>query len=615
MRLPVIVGLGGVNAAGRTSFHHGYRRMIINELSAEKKQHTLASLAQLMGLAVDGKACEQQIMSGTLVRRIEKALFDVTAVDYHQRIKTVGNAIAPTVFELEAKSLPADIPSAWSIEKLEGNTVRVTISDEQTLLLPSKREIDVQSAGQLPSGFNPGQLYTSRNHPRGLEMTVYGASDAIRSTGINWEQVSERVPGDQISVYAGCAMSQLDANGNGGMLSARYKGRKVTSKQCPLGLAQMPADFINAYLLGSIGTTGSNMGACATFLYNLRQAVSDIQSGKSRIAIVGNSEAPILPDVIEGYAAMGALATDKELRALDNGELDYRRACRPFAENCGFTLSESSQYIVLFDDVLAVELGANIYGAVTDVFVNADGYKKSISSPGIGNYITVAKALASAQSLLGEDSIKHRSYVQAHGTSTPQNRVSESDILNRVAGHFGIQSWPVVAIKNFLGHSLSVSSADQLMSTLGVWEEGILPGITNIDKPAEDVHCEHLNISNEHKNVGVNAMDSAIINAKGFGGNNASAVVISPNIVKRMLASRYTSGDLAAYHARAEVVCQQAQQYDKAMMANEVKPIYRFDYNVLHEQDLEFSEDSLLLKNYKNPINLALKSPYKNWLV
>ena len=61
------------------------------------------------------------------------------------------------------------------------------------------------------------------------------------------------------------------------------------------GLAEMPADFVNAYLLGSVGQTGHNMGACATFLYNLRHGMFDIESGRSRVALVGGAEAPICP--------------------------------------------------------------------------------------------------------------------------------------------------------------------------------------------------------------------------------------------------------------------------------------------------------------------------------
>src|SRR5690606_6418080 len=136
-----------------------------------------------------------------------------------------------------------------------------------------------------------------------------------------------------------------------------------------------------------------------------------------------------------------------KLKKIDGtDETDPRRTSRPFGENAGFTIAEASTYIVLMDDALALELGAQVHGAVGDVFINADGFKKSISAPGPGNYITMAKAVASAIAMVGEDRVRHHSFIQAHGSSTPQNRVTESQIFDRVARTFGIDSWPVAAV-------------------------------------------------------------------------------------------------------------------------------------------------------------------------
>src|SRR5690606_27900130 len=133
----------------------------------------------------------------------------------------------------------------------------------------------------------------------------------------------------------------------------------------------------------------------------LRQGVEDIQSGRRRVVLVGGGEAPVTPEIIDGFNAMSALASDANLRHLDGTQdVDYRRASRPFGQNCGFVLGESSQFALLMDDELAMELGADIYGAVSDVYINADGFKKSISAPGPGNYITLAKAVASARAIL-----------------------------------------------------------------------------------------------------------------------------------------------------------------------------------------------------------------------
>ena len=207
------------------------------------------------------------------------------------------------------------------------------------------------------------------------------------------------------------------------------------------------------------------------------------------MALVGNAEAPITPEIIDGYGAMGALATEEGLRKIEGREeVDFQRASRPFGDNCGFTLSESCQFLVLMDDALALELGADIHGAVPDVFINADGFKKSISAPGPGNYLTLAKAVASAVQLVGLDAVRQRSFVHAHGSSTPANRVTESELLDRVAAAFGIEQWPITAVKAFLGHSLATASGDQVIAALGTFRHGLLPGLKTIDRVADDVH-------------------------------------------------------------------------------------------------------------------------------
>jgi acetoacetyl-[acyl-carrier protein] synthase len=452
-RLPVIVGCGGINGAGRASGHHALGRMVYPALSRDKQRRTLLALASLMGLDSPGGR-EQYILDHTLIRRVETNHFDVDSVSWNQRFPTQSNG-HPVNFDIARKHLPDVIPPDWKVRPSSVTHVNVQIKGQQDFLLPTHREFEVKAAGQLPTGFDPGELYPSRSHPRGLQMTVYAASDALASIGVDWDTIRRHVPVDQVSVYAGSAMGQLDGNGAGGMIKARYNGQRVTSKYCPLSLAEMPADFINAYVLGSLGNTGASLGACASFLYNLRHGIDDIRSGRARVAFIGSAEAPINPEVMEGYAAMGALATDKALRQLDgletSQEPDHRRACRPFAENCGFTIAESAQMVVLFDDELAMQLGATVLGAATDVFVNADGHKKSISGPGVGNYITLAKAVAAARSVVGEDALRRGGLVQAHGTGTPQNRVTESEILSRIAEAFGIEEWPVAAIKCYLG--------------------------------------------------------------------------------------------------------------------------------------------------------------------
>lgn len=615
-RLPVIVGFGGINPAGRSSLHHAYRRMVIDRLDTSARDRTFASLAALMNR--EDSVCDdarRHMLDHTLIRRLETNLFDANNIPLHKRarIRGTGDAVS---FTSRRNQLPDNIPDSWQIEENDDGTATVTVSGELDVLFNDTRSSRVLAAGQLPSGFDPEKLYQSRNHPRGLQLTVYGASDALNSLGISWEVVKDRVPADQISVYASSAMGQLDTNGSGGLLQAGLLGKRVTSKNLPLGLAEMTADFVNAYILGNVGTTGANIGACATFLYNLRQGIQDIRSGRYRASIIGGSEAPLTPDVIEGYRTMGALAEDEALNkidGIDTGEANHRRACRPFAENCGFTLAEASQFVILFDDELALELGCNIYGGVGDVFINADGFKKSIPGPGIGNYVTVGKAMGLIRSMLGDKSLKNRSYMQAHGTSTPQNRTTESHIFDELAASFGIKKWPVGALKAYIGHSLACASADQLVASLGVWHDGIIPGIVTSEAIADDVHRSHLDFMLEHREINQTDYDSVLINSKGFGGNNATAAILGPHVVRDMLAKKYGKRALTEHSRHNEHVQEKIQAYDDSMIEGENSTIYNFGVGVIDGEELEISSSRISIPGQKNDVTLEVPNPYEDF--
>ena len=612
-RLPVIVGFGGINPAGRSSSHHGYRRMVIEKLSSHARDKTFASLASLMNRE-DSKSpnARKELLDGTLIRRLETNLFDANSIPLHKRALIKSATNNSLRFSIKKNHLPEKIPANWVLHETNDG-ILVSVQGDLDLLFNDSRTSKVLAAGQLPTGFDPEKLYQSRSHPRGLQLTVFGASDALNSLGIEWDDVKKRVCPDEISVYASSAMGQLDSNGSGGLMKAGLMGKRVSSKNLPLGLAEMTADFINAYILGNTGTTGANVGACATFLYNLRQGILDIRSGRSRAVLVGASEAPLTPDVIEGYRTMGALAEDEALKKIDgltHGEADHRRACRPFAENCGFTLSEGAQFVILFDDELALELGVNIYGAVADVFINADGFKKSIPGPGIGNYVTVGKAMGVVRSILGEDSLRLRSYMQAHGTSTPQNRVTESHIFNELAAAFGYEKLPVTAIKSYLGHSLACASADQTVASLGVWNDGVLPGILTSEKIASDVHLSHLDFMLKHREINTNDIDSVFINSKGFGGNNATAALLAPHVVLGMLKKKHGKSALVKHSRNNELVKERITKYDELMIAGENSTIYNFGKGVVEGEELKISPKTIAIPGQRKKINLQVDNPY-----
>lgn len=628
--LPVIIGFGGINAAGRTSSHHGYRRLILDHLDTQSRLDTLTDLATLTNKATFknglyyGLGQEQgltqvqlaaqlgeELKAATLIRPILSQAYDIQRLVLNKAVQIAPATGDCTCIRMRKRHLPNRLPDNWQVSSIDSDTAEVTISGAFSAILPDTKRAPVSAAGQLPDGFDPGSLYQSRNHPRNLQMTVFGASDALSSTGIAWQTMQDQVAPDRIAVYASNSIGQLDDAGFGGLLKNPSAGKRITSKQMPLGYGQMPADFVNAYLIGSVGAVGSALGACATFLYNLRNAVEDIKSGRRDLVIVGGSDAPITPEIMEGFRTMGALAEDHEVRALDaSAEADLRRTSRPFSSNCGFTMGEASQWIVLTSDDLAVKLGAQIHGAVAGVFVNADGHKKSISAPGIGNYITLAKAAALTESMLGTESLRQRSCVQAHGTSTPQNRITESHVINETAKTFGIERWKVAAVKAYLGHSQGTAGGDQLAVSLGVWRYGILPGIATIDHVAADVHDSHLLIQAPHHEVGTEGIDTVLLNSKGFGGNNASAVLMGPHIANQLMAKKHGAKAMQHMRLAQEKHLQAATDYDLETMQGLSKPTYKFGHNVLTGQDLLMNRNQIVIPGYAKAVDLMVKNPF-----
>ena len=558
-QLPLIVGYGGINAAGRSIFDLSHQRILFDSINAANQNEVLQSLGNLMGTRD-----RETILNKTLIRTIDDDFFN----DHNYRSPAL-----PTL-----------------------------------------------AGGQLPSGFNPAKTYNSRQHPRGLAMTVFGLSDAIISLGVGWDEILTKVPRQKISCISGCAVAQADKYGMGGMFQSSMAGSRVTSKHMAMSLGEGSADFAHAYVLGSMGSTGSYTGACATFQYNLKLGISMIQSGESLISIVGAAESGIVPEIYEAFSATKGLAEDENLIKLqerlgeDFDQPNHRKICRPFGDNIGMSLGESAQFVVLMADELALELGLNIHGAALSSHIHADGYKKSISGPGAGNYLTVGKVFNEIHEHFGKEAM-NKIFFHAHGTSTPQNRESESHIISSMSKVFSIQSLPVTAIKSYLGHSLAAAGGDQMISSLGSWKNNLIPGIHSTPKLADNVFTENVNFLLENLEFEENKFDFAVLNAKGFGGNNGTALIASPTKTMELLQTKYSAKELTKYCALKQNIDEQLLENKQKILQGEVISRYIFGENVIDGMN-DFEVESHQITNKLNNEKFNLKStlPYKDFL-
>tara|TARA_B100001250_G_scaffold401767_1_gene414029 strand:- start:1413 stop:3101 length:1689 start_codon:yes stop_codon:yes gene_type:complete len=558
-KLPLIVGYGGINAAGRSIFDFSHQRMLFDSLNLENQNEVLQSLGHLMGTHN-----KEKILNKTLIRTIDDDFFDA------------HNFRSP------------DLPTL--------------------------------AGGQLPSGFNPANTYNSRQHPRGLAMTIFGLSDAVMSLGLPWEQILSKVPRQKISCVSGCAVAQADKYGMGGMFQASMADSRVTSKHMAMSLGEGSADFGHAYVLGSMGSTGNYTGACATFQYNLKLGISMIQSGESLISIVGAAESGIVPEIYEAFSATKGLAEDENLIKLqeklgeDFDQPNHRKICRPFGENIGMSLGESAQFVVLMADSLAIELGLNIHGSALSSHIHADGYKKSISGPGAGNYLTVGKVFSEIKYHFGEEAL-NKTFMHAHGTSTPQNRESESHIISSMSKAFGIKSLPVTAIKSYLGHSLAAAGGDQMISVLGSWKNNLIPGISSTPKLADNVHTENINFLLENLKFEENDFNFAVLNAKGFGGNNGTALLASPEKTMELLQSKYSQQQIKKYRLQKESIDNQLLENKKKVLHGDIKSRYIFGEDVIDGMnDFEVESHQITNKLNDEKFNLESTLPYKDFL-
>ncbi len=562
--IPCLVGFGGLTPAGRGSHNLSYSRMIYDLESDQNKFNYLKSVLTLCGLideTTEAPEIEQLILSkenevleNTLMRKLDYEFFRNTF---------------------------------WSYDY----------------------EMPANACGQLPFRLDPVTHYASRQHPKALGMSIVGFTDAMSDAGFDLRKEIDSYGRDKVGCFAGCAVMNMDRYSGDGLFASHPMGKRASSKHISFTLPEMTADFINAYVTGSLGITGHFIGACATSLYNLNAGVELIKSGKSELVIVGAAEAILGPPAYIGFSAMGAMATDERMtnlqQLLGEGEdLDYTKFCRPFGDNMGMVCGESAGFAILMSDRLALEVGANIRGCFLNVNINADGNKKSISGPGAGNYFSVGKTFKDIETVFGSKTLQEKSCFLAHGTGTPLNRITESHIVSTFAKEFGIENLPVTSVKSKLGHTMGTAGMDQIWCGLGALESQKLTGICTIPKLADDVFKENLDFFLENKEFN-SQKDIAFLNSKGFGGNNATSALISSNLTEELLQRRFTDKELKAWKKKRETTLKLREKNFELAVNSDIEPIYEFDKDVLDLTDLEISKKNI---KTKTGFNYALNS-------
>ena len=191
--LTVITGFGGINASGRSSDYIGYKNLIFDSLEEKEQLKVLKDLAVIQQrIKPAGKKWETN----------------------------TGDSIQLNSYLQKNRGV---IREHTLVRKIERD-----LYDPEGIILD---QIQASAAGQLPTGFDPGQLYSSRQHPKALQMTVFGMSDALGHFGIDWPEILKKVSPDQIAVFSGAAIGNMDHFGFGGMMQSRMKGSRRSEER------------------------------------------------------------------------------------------------------------------------------------------------------------------------------------------------------------------------------------------------------------------------------------------------------------------------------------------------------------------------------------------------
>lgn len=255
---------------------------------------------------------------------------------------------------------------------------------------------------------------------------------------------------------------------------------------------------------GAQGPNSSIETACAASCHAVGDSYRLIKEGIADAMITGGAEAVITPLAFAGFCSMKALSTRND---------EPEKASRPFEKDRdGFVMGEGSGILVIEELNHALERGANIYAEIAGYGMSGDAHHVSAPLPeGDGAVSCMSMAIESA-GLKPEDV----DCINAHGTSTPLNDLSETKALKKLFGEHAYKL-AVSSTKSMTGHLLGGTGGVEAIYSVLTIKNGIIPPTINYESP--DPECDLDYVPNEARKSDVKAVMS---NSFGFGGTNGS---------------------------------------------------------------------------------------------
>ena len=361
---------------------------------------------------------------------------------------------------------------------------------------------DTKIAGEVKN-FDPLPAFPSakevRRADRYSQFGVFAGHQALLDSGLDLSKENC----DEIGVFLGSGIGGLSTTTEQvKVLLERGPGR-LSPFMIPMLIGNMASGLFSMYN-NLRGPNFATCSACATANHAIGEAWRTLKMGDAQVMFAGGTEATVVPVGIGGFCAMRAMSTRNS---------DPKGASRPFdKDRDGFVMGEGAGLLVLEELEHAKKRGAKIYCEIVGYGNTADAHHLTAPSPGGEGAARCMKMALRTGGLNVEDI----TYINAHGTSTPQGDVCETQAIKTVFGEHA-KKLAVSSTKGATGHMLGAAGAVEMAICALSIKHGVVPPTINYHTP--DPECDLDYVPNTAREIPVNAI---VNNSFGFGGHNST---------------------------------------------------------------------------------------------
>ncbi len=341
----------------------------------------------------------------------------------------------------------------------------------------------------------------ARRMDRFIQLGIAASIEAINDSGLDFDQENS----ERIGVHIGSGIGGVETIENTTLEHHKKGPKRVSPFYVPMSIINMISGNLSI-MYNLQGPNLSMVTACTTATHSIGDAARLIEYGDADVMIAGGAEAGITPTAIAGFGNARALTRRNDDPAAASCPWDMARD--------GFVMGEGAGIVVLEELERAKKRGAKIYAEMAGFGMSADAHH--ITAPlasGEGASRCMNNALANAGIDAGQVD-----YINAHGTSTPQGDIAET---NAIKLSFGSQAGKlaVSSTKSMTGHLLGAAGGIEAIYCCKAISEGTIPPTINLNN--QDPECDLDYVANTAREAKINV---ALSNSFGFGGTNGTLV-------------------------------------------------------------------------------------------